>query len=238
MEKIKEVFLNSIDSIKENRINLFRGLLVPMLIMVGISVYFPILIKSLDMNMIIILSIVYPIFYFILYVVCFIQISRIVLLNEEKSFLSFLSWGKKEFMFVFYAGLITFASALIVGISLPFFNFEQIFLSVIPLSVIFLVLYTIPRFILLFPATAVEKYISLKESWNLTEDNKFLMIFTCWLLPIFFTVPIFLLLSILPLVLLQTLSVLTMIATVSFSAEAYKLIIVQNLDSLVEKEVK
>lgn len=176
-------------------------------------------------------ELVFSLFDCIIYSLIAITTHRIVLIGEK----SLPTWGVKkitirEIIFIALIIMLTFLSELA--------SFIPTHIKLTPLiSFLWLLVYlvTLTRICLVFPATAVDKWISFAESWRLTRKYQFKLMIIIIILPIFlfllfvalfkmlflFSTPLS---KLFPLFMLLTVTLMLVIAIASLSVAYSKII--------------
>ncbi|PHR73517.1 MAG: hypothetical protein COA66_03770 [Arcobacter sp.] len=190
----KRIFLNTISSILNKRVVLFRALLLPSLLLIILNALF---IKDFHN-----LYIAVPFFILSLIVSITIAISthRILLLQDSKiNTWGLFSFEKREYEY-FKASLSlmviviisAFIGLILFGIPtwiLGYILGEQsssLLLIFLPLAVLIYVCIILSRVSLIFPSIALEKSMGFKESWDKTSEHKVLCFITIVIVPIVF----------------------------------------------------
>ena len=132
-----------------------------------------------------ILSILLELFSLFQYTYVAVCTHRIVILGSG----SVPEWGLRKYsnregIFFFYSLLLMVLSVLVLSTS----QFSQNFWVVI-IPWIFIAYISI-RFSLIFPACAIDQYISLKQSWEYTKNKFVFMVMATVIWPILFAMPI------------------------------------------------
>lgn len=132
-------------------------------------------------------SIAYIVINLFVYVGFAVTCHRIVILgNESVPVSGIVFWSKRELRFFMHGMKFVIIILIIVSlIATPLVNTGLPEKSLIALMVVVLspIIYVLSRVVLLFPATAVDKYYDLKWSYELTEGNGIRMTIIVALIP-------------------------------------------------------
>lgn len=131
------------------------------------------------------------------YILIAITTHRVVLLGlDSVSKKSVLSWSKRETSFFLYMLIISFGTFTFLGlVSVLLLNDVGLDISgilslILILFLVVVVFWFVGRYSLIFPAIAVDKSISFSQSWKLTHDHHFMMLFVVLIFPICVSFPI------------------------------------------------
>ncbi len=197
------VIRTAVDSVVSQRREFFKALLKPVIILTVLDLLDHVIWHSIVSLFLYVLGVC-------IQAILAITTHRLVLLGPD----SVPTWGlgrwtSRETLFAAYlAGLSLIFTASLMGA--VFFNIEGF------IAAILLVLWLISRFILVFPAIAVDQSLPLIASWKLTSKYQLQMIAAAYFIPVLIGIPI-LFLSKVPNTFLLT-SVLATIATVFTTA--------------------
>jgi len=187
----KEILKNTFSSVFDKKEFLFKALLIPTLFLM-IFDYF----MALDFNN---LYVTIPLFILMMLINITISISTHRILLLEKS--NIPTWGlfklsSREYKFLASSGklgLILFVPLLIggvifAGMGIMFKSEENMNLLIfVSLFVFFMyILYLATRFSMVFPSIAVDKAITLRQSWSYTKNYKLLCFITIIIFPLLF----------------------------------------------------
>jgi len=173
--EFKKIILESFSVIFENKVTLSKALAIPFVIYLAIEVcvYF-------DIPEI--LSWVLAALAWVIYAIIAITTHRVVLLGPSSvPKWGITSWSKRETYFMLH---VLGIGAMAMGVSL--LGIIPIIGAIVALVVVF---WLLPRFSLVFPGIAVDKGVSFKLSWELTQDYQLHMFLIVIVLPILLGIP-------------------------------------------------
>lgn len=177
---LRNIVSESLSLTFANRLRLAQSLLVPFSLLMLLDY-----IKQLESTGI--PNILISSLSLIIYTVFTITVHRVILLGEKSvSKWGIYKWSKREtyFFIHFFALLILFILFFIASM----FILRE---AGVLVGVLFSA-YMFSRYSLLFPATAIDKGLTLKSSWALSKNHKLLMIYIVVLIPAVFALPMYL----------------------------------------------
>lgn len=175
----KKLVLATIGFVLEYGYQLGRALLIPLLLYIFIE-----LIISVSPNAA--LTVILAFSQVFLQILIAVTTHRMLLLGPQAvPKWGILKWSRRETRFACYA----------IGLFCFIFIAAVVSSNSVIAPIVFLLFFGLvaPRLSLVFPAIAIDKKCSFKESWHLTKNWKSLMFFAVVLIPITFSIPILLL---------------------------------------------
>jgi len=180
-------------------------------------------------------------FTYITLIVCSVLMHSLVAVTIHKFILqgqeSMPAWGinKVGVRELKYAGLVTlmaivpFLPMFITAFSLATLNPILIFILTLTIIVFgFVALYCIARISLVLPSIAIGSNLSLKDSWDITENKRVLMIVCVIILPLLLsTITKFLFDGVNLSLLTSLIQIITPMITISVLSHAYKLLVIE-----------
>ena len=170
------VLTNNIAILREHGITIIKAVLFPLIILTAIDSVSEYITNEENLSgpIYIIIRILIELIALFQYTYVAVCTHRIVILGKD----SVPEWGLKKYtsregIFLFYSIVFMVAIAatmIVIGLATQNFSAWVIILPMI------IVMYFTLRLSLIFPATAIDNYISLKQSWHFTH-NKFLFLF-------------------------------------------------------------
>jgi len=213
LDDIEDAIFNSINIIILHRIIIMKTLVFPIVATSAILIFQPDKPSFTEMILITLTE-------WFIYTMLAVTIHRIILLGPE----SVSNWGlnipgTRELNFFYHSFLI---GVLIIPAAITaFIPNIGIFIAA------FLMAYIISRLSLVFPSIATDKPVSISESWSATSNHQILMIIVVVIFPVIFSLPELIISIILngslALILVNIVSLITLIFIVAALSECYKL---------------